>query len=62
MMDKKFGLYIVAGLAMGAIYGIFFSPATDNGLLAIALGALAGLFLGWFVAIIVQQREKRDKR
>jgi len=43
-MDKKFALYIIIGMVLGAIYGAFFGPALGNNLLAIALGAIGGVF------------------
>ena len=49
-MNKKFGLYIVLGLIVGANFGIFFGPVVGNTSLAIALGALGGVFIGWFTS------------
>ena len=57
-MDKKFGVYILLGLVIGAMYGTFFGRALENMLLGIALGAFSGIFLGWFVAIAVQEQKK----
>jgi hypothetical protein len=49
-MDKKFGLFILAGLLIGSTFGIFFGPVLENPLLGVGLGALGGVFIGWFVA------------
>jgi membrane associated rhomboid family serine protease len=55
-MDKKFGLYIVLGLFIGAIFGVSFTSVTHNDMLAISGGALAGVFIGWFIAATVRER------
>ena len=61
-MNKKFGLYIVLGLIIGGNFGIFLGPAMGNTPLAIALGALGGLFIGWFIAAAVLENSKgKDK-
>ena len=49
-MDKKFGLYIVLGMVIGAVFGVSFTPVAENDLLAISGGVIAGAFLGWFGA------------
>ena len=59
-MDKKFGLYIVLGLFIGAIFGVSFTPVIRNHVLAILGGALAGVFIGWFIAAI--DARKQDKK
>lgn len=61
-MNKKFGLYIIFGLIVGANFGIFFGPAIGNTSLAIALGAMGGVFIGWFVsAAVLENSRNRDK-
>jgi membrane associated rhomboid family serine protease len=60
-MNKKFGLFILVGLAIGASLGVFIGAAIGNVPLAIAVGAIGGLFLGWFVAAAVLEKEKSKK-
>jgi ABC-type uncharacterized transport system permease subunit len=60
-MDRKFGYYIVLGLLVGAVYGFGLGAVNGNTLLGIGLGALAGVFLGWFVAAAVLEREASKK-
>lgn len=59
-MDKQLGLYIVVGLGFGAILGVFLGEAIENMGLGVALGALGGTFLAWFVAAAVRE-ESREK-
>lgn len=61
-MDKKFGIYILLGLVIGAMYGTFFGRALENTLLGIALGATSGVFLGWFVALAVREQKKKNNK
>jgi hypothetical protein len=49
-MDKKFGLFILLGLLIGGTFGIFFGAPLENPLLGVGVGALGGIFLGWFIA------------
>ncbi len=56
-MNKKFALYIVSGLFIGALFGASFTPVIENDMLSILHGALAGVFIGWFIAATVQIRE-----
>ena len=57
-MNKKFGLYIVLGLILGAVFGNFFGPIVGNTALAMKLGALGGVFIGWFIAAAVIENSK----
>ena len=57
-MDKRFGLYIVLGLILGAVFGIFFGPVVGNTAVAMKLGALGGVFIGWFIAAAVIENSK----
>uniref|UniRef100_A0A7C1JXN4 Uncharacterized protein n=1 Tax=Caldilinea aerophila TaxID=133453 RepID=A0A7C1JXN4_9CHLR len=63
-MDRKFGLYIVLGMLIGACFGASFTPVVENDMLAILGGALAGVFIGWFAAVAVRERtiRKQDKK
>lgn len=49
-MNKKFGLSIVLGCFVGAVFGAAFIPVIGNGALGVGGGALAGVFVGWFIA------------
>ena len=60
-MNKKFGLFILFGLAIGASFGVFIGAAIGNTALGIAFGAVGGLFIGWFVAAAVLENEKSKK-
>lgn len=63
-MDRKFGYYIVLGLVIGGVFGVFLGAAIGNTLLGIRLGALGGVFIGWFVAAAALQNrngKKEDK-
>jgi hypothetical protein len=55
-MERKYAFLIVLGLLVGAIYGVFYGKAIENDVLGVALGAFGGIFLGWFVAIIAQNK------
>jgi hypothetical protein len=55
-MEKKFAYLIVLGLVIGALFGIFYGKALENAALGIVFGASGGVFLGWFAAIIAQDR------
>lgn len=59
-MDKKFGLYILFGMLIGAFLGASFTPVVQNDLLAIVGGALAGVFIGWFIAAAQRERTGRQ--
>lgn len=59
-MEQNFGYFIVLGLMLGIIFGVGFGGSTGNPLLGIGLGALGGVFLGWFVAAAVL--ENQDKK
>ncbi len=49
-MNKKLGYYIIFGLLIGAIFGMGIGAANGNPLPGIGMGALAGVFLAWFIA------------
>ena len=60
-MERMFGLCIFLGLLIGAQFGIFLGAGSTNHILGIGGGALAGAFIGWFIAAAVMEKEKRDK-
>jgi hypothetical protein len=55
-MDRKFGIYILVGLVIGVFFGMLLGPAIGNNLLGIGLGALGGVFVGWFAAAAALKR------
>ena len=58
-MDRKFGYYIVLGLVIGVVLGMGVGAASGNALLGIGLGALGGVFIGWFIAAAALQNRGR---
>jgi len=56
-MERRFGFYIVLGLVIGGFLGVGFGAAIENATLGIALGALGGLFIGWFAAAAARERQ-----
>lgn len=60
-MNKKFGLFILLGLAIGATFGMFIGAAIGNIPLGVAFGAIGGLFIGWFIFAAVLENEKSKK-
>lgn len=52
-MNKKFGYYILIGLLIGAIFGMGIGAANGSPLPGIGMGALAGVFLAWFIAAAI---------
>ena len=57
-LKKRFGLYILVGLGFGAMFGIFLGEAIENAILEVPLGALGGVFVGWFVATAARENSK----
>lgn len=57
-MERKFGYYILLGLLIGVIFGTSLGAANGNTLWGIGLGALGGVFIGWFVAAAAQNQSK----
>ncbi len=59
-MNKQSGVSILIGMLIGALFGLSFEPATGNRLLSMGMGALAGVFGGWFVAVAAEQYRKEQ--
>jgi uncharacterized membrane protein len=55
-MDKKFGYSIFGGMLIGASFGMI-----SAGLMGLAIGALIGTSLGWFIAAAVLENQKKGK-
>lgn len=58
-MNKKFGIFILLGLLIGATFGVLLGSANGNPFAGLAVGALAGVFIGWYAAVIEQQLTNR---
>ena len=59
-MDKRFGYFAFGGIVIGAVLGFAWS-GHENSLAGLGIGALAGAFLGGFVASAVLEMEKQRK-
>jgi hypothetical protein len=59
-MDRRFGYFVFVGLLIGVLFGFGTGAANGNPLLGAGFGALTGVFLGWFVAAVVQQKGKPE--
>ena len=60
-MDRKFGYYIALGLVIGVVFGMGVGAASGNTLFGIGLGALGGVFIGWFVAAAALKNRDKNK-
>lgn len=60
-MKRKFGIYVFAGLLIGAFFGMFLGAGSANPIPGVGVGALAGVFIGWFIAAAVMEKEKEKK-
>jgi uncharacterized membrane protein len=60
-MQRKNAIFIWIGLAIGAMFGMMVGAAEENVIWGLALGALAGTFIGWFVAIGLEEKSKSEK-
>ncbi|HEX5839975.1 MAG TPA: hypothetical protein VFY26_19215 [Anaerolineales bacterium] len=60
-MNKVFGYYIFGGLLIGTLFGRMWA-ASSNSIVGIGIGALAGAFLGWFIAAAVLEQNKKTKK
>ena len=49
-MERRFGYYVVLGLVIGGVFGMSVGATNGNTIWGIGLGALFGVFIGWFVA------------
>jgi uncharacterized protein YcfJ len=49
-VDKTPAYYIFLGLLIGALVGVGIGAANGNLITGMQLGALTGLFIGWFIA------------
>ena len=59
--EQKFGSYIFIGIAIGGITGMVLQAGNGNTFFGFWIGALVGVFLGWFIAAAVWQNKNRKK-
>jgi hypothetical protein len=59
-MDKTFGYFIFGGLLIGAMFGLI-GAGGSSPLTGIGIGALAGAFIGWFIAAAMLNQKKKEK-
>lgn len=59
-MEKTFGYFIFGGLLIGAMFGSIWAGG-ENPIMGIGTGALAGAFLGWFIAAAVLEQRKKEE-
>lgn len=57
-MDKTPAYYIFLGLLVGAVFGWGLGAVNGNTIHGMQLGALAGLFIGWFIADTALKQRK----
>ena len=50
-MDKTPAFYVFLGLLLGAIFGYGAGAMNGNAIHGMQLGAMVGLFIGWFIAV-----------
>jgi ABC-type uncharacterized transport system permease subunit len=60
-MDRKFGYFIVLGLVITVVFGMGVGAASGNTIWGIGLGALFGVFIGWFVAVAALKNRDKNK-
>ena len=59
-MEKTFGYFVFGGLLIGAMFGLIWTGGR-NPVMGSGIGALAGAFLGWFIAAAVLEQRKKQK-
>lgn len=59
-MDRISGFYIFGGTLIGALFGFIWNSGGDL-LTGIAIGAIAGTFIGWFIAAALFEQRKNQK-
>ena len=60
-MKHRMGVYAVVGVLFGSIFGVFLGEALGHGGFGVAVGALCGLYLGWFAAAAVLEGGNKKK-
>jgi ABC-type uncharacterized transport system permease subunit len=59
-MEKTIGYFAFGGMLVGAMFGLI-GAGRGNPLLGIGIGAVAGAFIGWFIAAAVLEQKKKEK-
>lgn len=57
--EQKFGSYVLLGFVIGGITGMVLEAGNGNTFFGFWIGALVGVFLGWFIAAAVRQNKNR---
>lgn len=60
MDERKFGLYIFLGAAIGGGVGTALGAVSGNIFLGVWIGVLSGVAVGWFIAAAEHEREKKQ--
>ena len=60
-MEQKFGYYILFGFILGIILGVFWERSVEDTSLFIVFSAFGGLFMGGFIATMLQNRNGQKK-
>lgn len=58
MNEKKFGTYVFVSLAVCALIGAGLGLSNGNTFNGLWIGALIGVFIGWFIAAVVLRKDK----
>lgn len=59
-MEKTIGYFAFGGMLIGAFLGLMWS-AGGKLLVGMGIGALIGIFIGWFIAAAVLEQRKKQK-
>lgn len=57
-MERRIGYFAFAGSAIGAALGLLIAAPSGRALAGLGIGALVGVFLGWFIAAAVGQLDR----
>jgi hypothetical protein len=57
-MDRKHAICIFLGMAIGLVVGGGLGAASGNTILGIGLGFTFGGFIGWFVTVALERRNR----
>jgi uncharacterized membrane protein len=60
--EQKFGLYVFAGVVIGAVTGAGLGIANGNVFNGLWIGALVGVSIGWFIAAAVREKDNKEHK
>lgn len=60
-MNKTPAYYIFLGLLIGSVFGLGIGAVGGSVISGMEVGALAGVFIGWFLAATLLEQNKRQK-